>query len=115
MLRNGGSRRHLYVIIELGGVCVMRQLYVGSGNKDVALRLSMTNRHGLITGATGTGESVTLQMLSETLSAEGVPVFIADVKGDLSGLAAPGGGPAALARARRLDMDYYVPVDFPVH
>src|SRR5262249_33687287 len=50
----------------------------------------MANRHGLITGATGTGKTVTLQMLTDHFSAIGVPVFLADVKGDLSGLAAAG-------------------------
>ena len=48
------------------------------------------NRHGLIAGATGTGKTKTLQLMAEQLSAAGVPVFLADVKGDLSGLAAPG-------------------------
>lgn len=92
----------------------MRQLYLGSGTQDVRLNLAMTNRHGLVAGATGTGKSVTLQVLAEAFSAEGVPVFIADVKGDLSGLAAPGGEPSAVARALRLGMKYYHPVDFPV-
>ena len=56
----------------------------------VGLPLSMMNRHGLIAGATGTGKTKTLQMMAEQLSDAGVPVFLADVKGDLSGLAAPG-------------------------
>ena len=50
----------------------------------------MANRHGLITGATGTGKTVTLQLLAENFSRLGVPVFSADIKGDLSGLARPG-------------------------
>src|SRR5687768_15135665 len=54
------------------------------------LLLGMANRHGLIAGATGTGKTVTLQDLAEGFSAAGVPVFAADVKGDLSGLAMPG-------------------------
>ena len=57
---------------------------------DLELLPAMANRHGLITGATGTGKTVTLQVLAEQFSAIGVPVFLADVKGDLSGLAAPG-------------------------
>src|SRR6476660_1014948 len=57
---------------------------------DVLFRPAMANRHGLITGATGTGKTVTLQMLTDRLSALGVPVFLADVKGDLGGLAASG-------------------------
>jgi hypothetical protein len=61
-----------------------------SEQKDIALLPALANRHGLITGATGTGKTVTLQILAEKFSAIGVPVFMADVKGDLSGLAAPG-------------------------
>ncbi|MCW8885241.1 MAG: DUF853 domain-containing protein [Motiliproteus sp.] len=56
----------------------------------IALNLSMANRHGLIAGATGTGKTVTLQTLAEGFSSAGVPVFMADVKGDLSGLAIAG-------------------------
>src|SRR5215468_2285303 len=57
---------------------------------DVVFRPALANRHGLITGATGTGKTVTLQMLTDHFSQIGVPVFLADVKGDLSGLAAAG-------------------------
>lgn len=56
----------------------------------VGLPLAMMNRHGLIAGATGTGKTKTLQLLAEQLSAAGVPVFLADVKGDVSGIAVPG-------------------------
>lgn len=62
-----------------------------SGETEVCLFPKMANRHGLITGATGTGKTVTLQTLAETFSEMGVPVFAADVKGDLSGVAATGG------------------------
>jgi DNA helicase HerA-like ATPase len=58
----------------------------------VAVALSMLNRHGLVAGATGTGKTKTLQLLAGQLSKAGVPVFIADIKGDLTGLAAPGEG-----------------------
>src|SRR4051812_37953801 len=57
---------------------------------EIAFVPKMSNRHGLITGATGTGKTVTLQLLAEKFSSIGVPVFLADVKGDLSGLAAAG-------------------------
>lgn len=61
----------------------------GNGTNRVAIQLSMSNRHGLIAGATGTGKTVTLQALAEGFSRAGVPVLLADVKGDLSGLAKP--------------------------
>jgi DNA helicase HerA-like ATPase len=56
----------------------------------VTIPLAMLNRHGLIAGATGTGKTKTLQLMAEQLSAAGVPVFLADIKGDVSGIAAPG-------------------------
>ena len=56
----------------------------------VKVPVAMMNRHGLVAGATGTGKTRTLQLLAEQLSAAGVPVFVADIKGDLSGLAVPG-------------------------
>jgi len=62
-----------------------------SGDVEVCLIPKMANRHGLITGATGTGKTVTLQNLAETFSQMGVPVFAADIKGDLSGVAKTGG------------------------
>ena len=61
-----------------------------SGEVELALLSQLANRHGLITGATGTGKTVTLQRMAEQLSNAGVPVFLADAKRDLSGLAAPG-------------------------
>lgn len=67
---------------------------VGGGGKDYAepqlLLLKYANRHGLIAGATGTGKTVTLQVLAESFSKAGIPVFLADIKGDLAGLAKPG-------------------------
>ncbi len=67
---------------------------------------ALANRHGLITGATGTGKTVTLQALAQALSGIGVPVFMADVKGDLSGLAKPGGSNAKVTeRAKQLKLD----------
>ncbi|MCU7815717.1 MAG: DUF853 domain-containing protein [Candidatus Thiodiazotropha sp. (ex Rostrolucina anterorostrata)] len=62
----------------------------GNGAEQILLNAGMANRHGLITGATGTGKTVTLQILAEAFSRLGVPVFTADVKGDLSGLAGSG-------------------------
>ncbi len=65
-----------------------------------ALALKRANRHGLIAGATGTGKTVTLQVLAEAFAREGVNVFAADIKGDLSGIAVPGNPPPAWAQAR---------------
>jgi DNA helicase HerA-like ATPase len=64
------------------------------GTNDLCLLPALANRHGLVTGATGTGKTVTLQAMAQRFSAIGVPVFMADVKGDLSGIARPGGGNA---------------------
>ncbi len=65
-------------------------LLIGKGEDAALLRLAMANRHGLIAGATGTGKTVTLRVMAELLSAAGVPVFMADIKGDLSGIACAG-------------------------
>jgi Predicted ATPase len=69
-----------------------------AGKNEICLIPRMANRHGLITGATGTGKTVTLQVMAETFSQMGVPVFVADVKGDLSGMAAKGGNKESIAR-----------------
>src|SRR6476659_6900741 len=61
-----------------------------AGNTDLALLPGLANRHGCITGATGTGKTVTLQVMAEQFSRIGVPVFLADVKGDLAGIGAAG-------------------------
>ena len=66
------------------------KIYLGTSVKGEYLDLKRANRHGLVTGATGTGKTVTLQILTEGFSNAGVPVFCADVKGDLSGLSAKG-------------------------
>src|SRR6201990_3177632 len=67
-------------------------LWDGACLPDAQIRipLPMLNRHGLVAGATGTGKTKTLQLIAEQLSAQGVPVLMADVKGDLSGLSRPG-------------------------
>jgi DNA helicase HerA-like ATPase len=83
--------------LELGGLMLN-----ATDLSDVHIRipLAMLNRHGLVAGATGTGKTKTLQLLAEQLSAAGVPVFAADIKGDLSGLSVPGeGGPKIVDRA----------------
>lgn len=76
---------------------------IAQSERPIYLLPKMANRHGLIAGATGTGKTVTLQTLAESFSARGVPVFMADVKGDLAGLSQPGGNnPKVVARAKEL-------------
>ena len=61
-----------------------------AGNRRIVLPLCMANRHGLIAGASGTGKTITMKVMAESFSDAGVPVFLCDVKGDVSGLCAPG-------------------------
>src|SRR5258705_5306218 len=78
-------------------------LVAKSGTTELCLLPGVANRHGLITGATGTGKTVTLQTLAQAFSSIGVPVFMADVKGDLSGLGKAGGNsPRVLERLASL-------------
>jgi DNA helicase HerA-like ATPase len=98
-------------VLDLG-----RGLHDGALATGAAVRvpLRMVNRHGLIAGATGTGKTKTLQAVSEQLSAAGVPVFVADVKGDLSGVAAPG-DPNGGAAKRNAELGVpFAPTGFPV-
>lgn len=99
------------------------KIFLGGGGENYAekqgLTLKYANRHGLIAGATGTGKTVTLQILAEGFSAAGVPVFLSDVKGDLSGLAASGQESAKLHsafqnRAAKIGFDDYAYSAFPV-
>jgi uncharacterized protein len=81
-------------------------ILVAQSKEQIFLLPKMANRHGLIAGATGTGKTVTLQTLVENFSARGVPVFMADVKGDLAGLSQPGANnPKIVGRAKELKID----------
>lgn len=85
-----------------------------SETKYEQLVLKLANRHGLVTGATGTGKTVTLQTLAEGFSAQGVPVFTADIKGDLSGIGAMGNAlPPFVNRAKEIGVEYKAQ-QFPV-
>jgi DNA helicase HerA-like ATPase len=89
-------------------------IVVGKSQKYEVLDLRFGNRHGLVTGATGTGKTVTLQVLAEGFSRAGVPVFAADIKGDLSGIGAPGESKEPFVK-RASDMGLaYQPDQFPV-
>ena len=80
----------------------------------VRIPLSMLNRHGLVAGATGTGKTKTLQLMAEQISAAGVPVFAADIKGDLSGIAAKGSpSPKLVERAEEIGLTRYGNTSFP--
>ncbi|MGI9387855.1 MAG: helicase HerA-like domain-containing protein [Methyloligellaceae bacterium] len=90
-------------------------IFIGTSTKKEVLNLKLANRHGLIAGATGTGKTVSLQILAEGFSKQGVPVFCADVKGDLSGLAASGVNKDFLEeRAKKIGFEDYTYEAFPV-
>jgi uncharacterized protein len=88
-------------------------IFVGKQEQAAWLTLALANRHGLVTGATGTGKTVSLQVLAEGFARAGVPVFAADIKGDLSGISAPGEAKDfILKRAKEVDLEYQ-PDEFP--
>jgi len=102
---------------------VENMVFIGGGGVNYqdkqGLSLKYSNRHGLIAGATGTGKTVTLQILAEGFSAAGVPVFLSDVKGDLSGLAASGSPDFKLhdaftSRAAKIGFTDYIYESYPV-
>src|SRR5246127_1498545 len=97
--------------LELGTVVVDGE---ADPTAQIRIPLATINRHGLVAGATGTGKTKTLQLIAEQLSAAGVPVLMADVKGDLSGLSRPGqSNDKIVARAKETG-DAWEPSAFPV-
>lgn len=92
-----------------------RPLIAAKGTRDLYILPRMANRHGLIAGATGTGKTVTLQVLSENFSRQGVPVFVADVKGDLAGISRAGtGNPKITERVQMLGLSDFTFEGSPV-
>ncbi|MBX3522369.1 MAG: DUF853 family protein [Xanthobacteraceae bacterium] len=90
------------------------KIFVGKATKPQYLSLNLANRHGLVTGATGTGKTVTLQTIAEGFSRAGVPVFAADIKGDLSGVSQEGQGKDwVVKRCKEIDVKYEAE-QFPV-
>ena len=92
-----------------------QSIFVAKGDKELHLLPKMANRHGLITGATGSGKTITLQGLAESFSALGIPVFLSDIKGDLSGLCEPGGNnPKIAERVKQLELTDFEHQSYPV-
>ncbi len=90
------------------------RIFIGLGESPIHLLLARANRHGLIAGATGTGKTVTLQIMAEGFSTQGVPVLLADVKGDLAGISQGGESKQRiLARAQKVGMTDFKPRAFP--
>ncbi|MCF0053053.1 DUF853 domain-containing protein [Dyadobacter sp. LJ53] len=98
-------------VIRLGSAILDGEII---GEARVNLPLRMMNRHGLVAGATGSGKTRTLQVLAEQLSAAGVPVFMSDIKGDLSGIAQPGQTNAALQERSAALGTVFEPKGYPV-
>src|SRR5688572_21890414 len=91
------------------------KLTIAQGDNRLVLLPRMANRHGLIAGATGTGKTVTLRVMAESFSRIGVPSFLADVKGDVSGLARPGlPDPKIQERIKQLDIRDFSFEGYPV-
>jgi DNA helicase HerA-like ATPase len=100
-----------HIIAPFRGIRIIMSdnaIFLGKSDKREELFLPLANRHGLVTGATGTGKTVTLQIMAESFCKAGVPVFAADVKGDLSGISQVGTPQDALTeRARKIGFDDY--------
>ncbi len=92
----------------------MNEILIGKGERPAFLSARFGNRHGLVAGATGTGKTVSLLVLAEGFSRIGVPVFVADVKGDVAGLAMAGGSDKARARATELGLTDFTAEASPV-
>src|SRR5262245_58624491 len=82
-------------------------IFLGKGAEAQSLVLSVANRHGLIAGATGTGKTSTLRLMAEGFSRAGVPVFVADIKGDIAGISQPGEAKGFITeRAQKIGLDW---------
>src|SRR5262245_46576980 len=90
-------------------------IFLGKGEGPQSLNLAVANRHGLIAGATGTGKTSTLRVMAEGFSRAGVPVFVADIKGDLAGLCQPAEAkPFITERLQKIGETDWTPTAYPV-
>lgn len=114
----GGPAQRIAAGYTVEGQALQLGTVVVDGEPDpsaqIRIPLATVNRHGLVAGATGTGKTKTLQLIAEQLSAAGVAVLMADVKGDLSGLARPGEAADKTAARAKDTGDDWVPTAFPV-
>src|SRR5207245_10948682 len=90
--KRGENRRNAMVPSDNKVADTNEKIFIGKGEQSAWLTLALANRHGLVTGATGTGKTVTLQVMAEGFARAGVPVFAADIKGDLPGVSEISGG-----------------------
>src|SRR5262249_41098606 len=84
------NRPNLMAIPDYSAADTDEKIFIGKGEQSAWLTLGLANRHGLVTGATGTGKTVSLQVMAEGFARAGVPIFAADIKGDLSGISEVG-------------------------
>src|SRR5438094_3698143 len=109
------ARRARWRADWLGGRPGVDEILIGKGERPVHLLPRYGNRHGLVAGATGTGKTVSLMLLAEGFSRLGVPVFMADVKGDVAGLAFPGTASEKIQeRVQQIGVEGYAPESSPV-
>lgn len=113
-INNLAGTKVINITIKINPLSEQQSVIIGKSDAVQALFLNRANRHGLIAGATGTGKTVTLQILAEGFSQAGVPVFAADIKGDLSGISqAIEVKPKLVERAAKTGVDNYTPRGFP--
>jgi len=111
------ARKGTYILrtFFFRGIAMTEPLYIAKSGHEIFLYPRMANRHGLVAGATGTGKTVTLQTMAESFSRIGVPVFVADIKGDVSGISQPAGdNPKIKARVEQLGLTDWAASGNPV-
>lgn len=92
----------------------MDRFLIGKGGEDCFIRFDKLNRHGVISGATGTGKTVTLKVITEALSDAGIPVFLSDIKGDLGSLCQKGDSETVAERVQKMNLEDWEPQAYPV-